>query len=172
MTLRYEPLLDANIERDRLKLAMACCIITPNVLKNGFGDVDRARLKREHRSSRKDIECRATQGRRGLRSGISARPERPDDEIARRGDRERPKIRMSFIQIRDVDLALWRPVATAGVAHAGALNSDAVDLGSGEFVAIVGPAAAASPPAQAHHGPRSGRRRGAVRVDGEPVTGR
>ncbi len=46
MTLQYEPLLNADIERDRLKLAMECCIVTPNVLKNGFGDVDKARLAR------------------------------------------------------------------------------------------------------------------------------
>jgi NitT/TauT family transport system substrate-binding protein len=46
MTLKYEPLLNANIERDRLALAMKCCIITPNVLKDGFGDVDKARLER------------------------------------------------------------------------------------------------------------------------------
>ena len=31
MTLKYEPLLNADIERDRLKLATACCMITPNV---------------------------------------------------------------------------------------------------------------------------------------------
>lgn len=46
MTLKYEPLLNANIERDRLKLAMECCIVTPNVLKKGFGDVDKERLAR------------------------------------------------------------------------------------------------------------------------------
>jgi NitT/TauT family transport system substrate-binding protein len=46
MTLKFESLLNADIERDRLKLAMSCCIITSNVLKNGFGDVDQARLKR------------------------------------------------------------------------------------------------------------------------------
>jgi NitT/TauT family transport system substrate-binding protein len=46
MTVKFEPLLNADIERDRLKLAMSCCIITPNVLKNGFGAVDEARLKR------------------------------------------------------------------------------------------------------------------------------
>jgi NitT/TauT family transport system substrate-binding protein len=46
MTLKYEPLLNADIERDRLKLAMQCCLVTPNVLKNGFGDVDKARLDR------------------------------------------------------------------------------------------------------------------------------
>jgi NitT/TauT family transport system substrate-binding protein len=46
MTLKYEPLLNAEIERDRLKFAMHCCIITSNVLKNGYGDVDKARLKR------------------------------------------------------------------------------------------------------------------------------
>ena len=31
MTLKYEPLLNADIERDRLKLAMQCCMVTPNV---------------------------------------------------------------------------------------------------------------------------------------------
>ncbi len=46
MTLKYEPLLNAEIERDRLKLATACCMITPNVLNHGFGGVDEARLKR------------------------------------------------------------------------------------------------------------------------------
>jgi NitT/TauT family transport system substrate-binding protein len=46
MVLKYEPLLNADIERDRLKLAMSCCIVTPNVLKDGFGDVDAARLQR------------------------------------------------------------------------------------------------------------------------------
>jgi len=46
MTLKYEPLLNANVERDRLQLAMKCCIVTPNVLKDGFGDVDKARLER------------------------------------------------------------------------------------------------------------------------------
>lgn len=46
MTLKYEPLLNADIERDRLKLATACCMITPNVRSQGFGGVDEARLKR------------------------------------------------------------------------------------------------------------------------------
>jgi len=46
MTVKYEPLLNADIERDRLKLAMDCCIVTPNVRKDGFGDVDKARLAR------------------------------------------------------------------------------------------------------------------------------
>ena len=46
MTLKYESLLNADIERDRLALAMKCCIITPNVLKDGFGDVDKSRLER------------------------------------------------------------------------------------------------------------------------------
>jgi NitT/TauT family transport system substrate-binding protein len=46
MTLKYEPLLNAGIERDRLALAMECCILTANVRKNGFGYVDKARLKR------------------------------------------------------------------------------------------------------------------------------
>lgn len=46
MAIKYEPLLNPAIERERLRLAMACCIVTPNVLKNGFGGVDMARLKR------------------------------------------------------------------------------------------------------------------------------
>jgi len=46
MTLKFEPLLNGDIERDRLKLASLCCIVTENVLKNGFGGVDEERLKR------------------------------------------------------------------------------------------------------------------------------
>jgi NitT/TauT family transport system substrate-binding protein len=46
MTLKFESLLNAEIERDRLKMAMSCCMVTPNVLTNGFGGVDAARLKR------------------------------------------------------------------------------------------------------------------------------
>ncbi len=47
MAVKYEPLLNPDIERERLELAMQCCMITPNVRKNGFGGVDMARLKRE-----------------------------------------------------------------------------------------------------------------------------
>jgi NitT/TauT family transport system substrate-binding protein len=46
MTLQYESLLDAGIERDRLKMATACCMITANVRRQGFGAVDEARLRR------------------------------------------------------------------------------------------------------------------------------
>jgi NitT/TauT family transport system substrate-binding protein len=46
MTLKYEPLLNSDIERDRLRMAMACCMITPNVLAQGFGAVEEARLER------------------------------------------------------------------------------------------------------------------------------
>jgi NitT/TauT family transport system substrate-binding protein len=46
MTLKYEPLLNAEIERDRLKMAAACCMITANVQMDGFGAVDEGRLKR------------------------------------------------------------------------------------------------------------------------------
>ena len=46
MALKFEPLLNPAIERERLRLALACCIATPNVLKSGFGGVDMARLKR------------------------------------------------------------------------------------------------------------------------------
>ena len=46
MTLQFEPLLNAEIERDRLRLAMRCCMITSNVRSHGFGGVDEARLGR------------------------------------------------------------------------------------------------------------------------------
>lgn len=46
MTVKYQPLLNAQIERDRLKLALQCCMVTPNVRKDGIGDVDKARLTR------------------------------------------------------------------------------------------------------------------------------
>ena len=46
MTIKYEPLLNADIERDRLKLAMQCCMVTPNVRKDGIGDADPARVAR------------------------------------------------------------------------------------------------------------------------------
>jgi hypothetical protein len=29
--LKYEPLFNADFERDHLKLAMQCCMVTPNV---------------------------------------------------------------------------------------------------------------------------------------------
>ncbi len=44
--LAFEPLLNADIERDRLRVAMNCCIVTENVRKAGYGDVDQARLGR------------------------------------------------------------------------------------------------------------------------------
>ena len=46
MAGRFEPLLKSDIERERLQLAMSCCILTPNVLKSGFGGVDTTRLER------------------------------------------------------------------------------------------------------------------------------
>jgi NitT/TauT family transport system substrate-binding protein len=46
MTLKFQPLLNAGIELDRLKLAMQCCMVTPNVRKDGIGVVDHARLTR------------------------------------------------------------------------------------------------------------------------------
>jgi len=42
----YEPLLNADIERDRLRAALDCCILTPSVRKNGFGDVNQDRLRK------------------------------------------------------------------------------------------------------------------------------
>jgi NitT/TauT family transport system substrate-binding protein len=46
MVARAEPLLKKDLELERLKLALECCIATPNVLKNGFGGIDEARLSR------------------------------------------------------------------------------------------------------------------------------
>ena len=46
MALKFEPLLNPEVERERLRLALACCIATPNVMKSGYGGVDMARLKR------------------------------------------------------------------------------------------------------------------------------
>jgi NitT/TauT family transport system substrate-binding protein len=43
--VKFEPLLNPDIERDRLKLALECCILTPNVKANGYGAIDVARLK-------------------------------------------------------------------------------------------------------------------------------
>jgi NitT/TauT family transport system substrate-binding protein len=42
--LAFEPLLTADIERERLRVAMSCCILTENVRKVGFGDIDQERL--------------------------------------------------------------------------------------------------------------------------------
>src|SRR5258707_1423715 len=44
--LAVEPLLNADIERERLRVAMSCCIITDHVRKTGFGDVDPERLRK------------------------------------------------------------------------------------------------------------------------------
>ena len=43
---RFEPLINEDIERDRLRLAVNCCILTPNVKKYGYGGVDMERLER------------------------------------------------------------------------------------------------------------------------------
>ncbi|WP_213736137.1 ABC transporter substrate-binding protein [Bradyrhizobium sp. dw_411] len=42
--LAFEPLLNADIERERLRVAMNCCILTENVKKSGYGDMDAERL--------------------------------------------------------------------------------------------------------------------------------
>lgn len=42
----YEPLLNPDIERERLRVAMECCILTETVRKKGFGDVDQDRLRK------------------------------------------------------------------------------------------------------------------------------
>lgn len=45
--LQYEPLLNADIERSRLRIALDCCLLTNEVKKSGFGVVDNTRLQRE-----------------------------------------------------------------------------------------------------------------------------
>jgi NitT/TauT family transport system substrate-binding protein len=44
--LAFEPLLNADTERERLRAAMSCCIITDTVRKKGFGAVDEDRLQK------------------------------------------------------------------------------------------------------------------------------
>ena len=43
---KYQPLVDNDVEADRLRLGVGCCILTPYVKKHGYGDVDMARLQR------------------------------------------------------------------------------------------------------------------------------
>ncbi|HVI27090.1 ABC transporter substrate-binding protein [Hansschlegelia sp.] len=45
--LAYQPLLNADVERERLNLALKCCIATENVLKDGYGVVDMDRLRKD-----------------------------------------------------------------------------------------------------------------------------
>jgi len=46
MAVKYQPLLKSDVELERLKLALECCIAPPNALKHGYGGVDPARLNR------------------------------------------------------------------------------------------------------------------------------
>lgn len=43
---RFEPLTNEKVEADRLRLGVKCCILTPNVKRDGYGDVDMARLQK------------------------------------------------------------------------------------------------------------------------------
>ena len=43
---KFQPLANAAVEADRLRLGVNCCIATPWVKKNGYGDVDMKRLQR------------------------------------------------------------------------------------------------------------------------------
>ena len=43
---KFSPLLVESVEADRLRLGIACCVLTPNVKKNGYGGIDMARLQR------------------------------------------------------------------------------------------------------------------------------
>lgn len=43
---KFSPLLVDSVEADRLRLAIRCCVLTPNVKKNGYGGIDMARLQR------------------------------------------------------------------------------------------------------------------------------
>jgi len=44
--LAFEPLLNADTERERLRVAMSCCMVTDTVRKKGFGAVDKDRLQK------------------------------------------------------------------------------------------------------------------------------
>jgi NitT/TauT family transport system substrate-binding protein len=46
MVAKSQPLLNTEVELERLQLALECCINTANVKKHGFGGVDPERLKR------------------------------------------------------------------------------------------------------------------------------
>ena len=84
MTVKYEPLLNADIERDRLKLAMECCIVTPNVRKDGIGDVDKARLTRAHRHPGEGFGLPSTpKDRRYFQCVVSAAAEGPNGQVTR-----------------------------------------------------------------------------------------
>lgn len=43
---KFEPLIKEKVERARLRLGIRCCILTPNVKKNGYGGVNMERLDR------------------------------------------------------------------------------------------------------------------------------
>jgi NitT/TauT family transport system substrate-binding protein len=43
--LAFEPLLNADTERERLSVAMSCCMVTDTVRRKGFGAVDKDRLQ-------------------------------------------------------------------------------------------------------------------------------
>jgi len=43
---KFQPLVQNAVEADRLRIALDCCILTPNVKKNGYGSVDMGRLQR------------------------------------------------------------------------------------------------------------------------------
>ena len=43
---KFQPLVDNDVEADRLRLGVDCCILTPYVKKHGYGDVHMARLQR------------------------------------------------------------------------------------------------------------------------------
>ena len=43
---KFEPLINEAVEADRLRLGVKCCVLTPNVRKNGYGGIDMARLQR------------------------------------------------------------------------------------------------------------------------------
>ena len=44
-TKKFEPLINSQTETDRLALTLSCCIVTDDVKKNGYGDVDMKRLQ-------------------------------------------------------------------------------------------------------------------------------
>jgi NitT/TauT family transport system substrate-binding protein len=43
---KFQPLVKDAVEADRLRLGVSCCILTPNVKKHGYGDVNMKRLQR------------------------------------------------------------------------------------------------------------------------------
>ena len=55
---KRDPLLKADIEKERIKMSLDYMFISPNVMKNGMSDVDMARLERTLKQVAKPFEIK------------------------------------------------------------------------------------------------------------------